>query len=304
MEIGSKSRFVLIGAPIDCEGTPGGCSLAPLILRRLGLREALGARRDLNDMPVRILDTTRDPATGIIDYASVEHLTRETRNQIAKITKAGDIPVVQGGCCSMVIGAVAGAKDTHDNVAVVYVDGHMDLYTGETSPEGLCADMPAAILLGYGPPQLAEAMGTDALLEPEELVLLAYRDEDLARADGSLMPSDFCGRLKHCNIYDLRDNGAAHVAKETLSYLKHTQKKFWLHIDWDVMDENVLPSADYLMPHGLTWIEFEALVTPFVQDNSLVGISMSDYNPDNDSDLVDGQKIIETVQRVFAKSHS
>jgi arginase len=252
-------------------------------------------------MPVRIVDATRDPATGIIGYASVERLTRVVRTQIGKIIKAGEIPVVQGGCCSMVMGAVAGAKDSYDSVAVVYIDGHMDLYTGETSPEGLCADMPSAILLGYGPLQLADAMGKQALLAPEELFLLAYRDEELAQADGSLMPADFRGRLKHCNVHDLRDRGVENVAEETLTYLQRTRKKFWLHIDWDVMDENVLPSADYLMPNGLTWTEFETLVRPFVQAEELVGVTMSDYNPDNDPSLIDGQKIVEMVERLFIR---
>ena len=304
MDAKARHQFVLIGAPIDCEAVPGGCCVAPTILRQLGLRDAIGAKADLNDMPVRILDATRDPSTGIMGYPSVKHLTREARSQIGKIVRSGDIPVVQGGCCSVLVGAVAGAKDVRDDIAVVYVDGHMDLYTGETSPEGLFADMPSAILLGYGPPDLTDAMGTQALLEPEDLVLLAYRDEALALADGSLMPSDFGGRLKHYNVHDLRAKGIGQVAAETLGDLQKRRKQFWLHIDWDVMDENVLPSADYLMPHGLTWDEIEVLVRPFVHAKELIGVSMSDYNPDNDPALVDGRKVVETVRRLFDKDRS
>ena len=276
-----------------------GCVRAPEVLRRLGLQDAIGAVADLNDMPIRIVDTTRDPETGIIGYASVEHLTKEVRTQVGSIISSGKTPVVQGGCCSMIMGAIAGAKDNFDNIGLIYIDGHMDLYTGETSPEGLCADMPTAILLGYGPSQLAKAMGSTSLLRPEELVLLAYRDEDIAQSHNSMMPEDFGDRLRHHNVVDLRQMGIRSVAQQSLDHMHSQNLKFWVHIDWDVMDEKALPSADYLMPKGLSWDEIVELAHPFVQSEQIIGMSLSDYNPDNDTDLSDGQKIITALWKIF-----
>ncbi len=294
-----RAQFALIGAPIDCEAKPDGCTQAPEVLRRLGLRDAIGASVDLNDMPIRITDPTRDPETGIIGYDSVERLTREVRAQISGIIASGKVPVVQGGCCSMVMGAMAGAKDTVDKLGLIYIDGHMDLYTGETSPEGLCADMPVAILLGYGPTRLAPAMGAASLLPPEDLILLGFRDEEIARPLNSLMPEDFQGHLKHHNVHELRRIGISEVVRQSFEHTQARSLSFWVHIDWDVMDETALPSADYLMPNGLTWAEIIELVRPFVQSSRMIGISLADYNPDNDPDMSDGKKIIAALKKIF-----
>ncbi len=62
--------FVLLGAPTQCDGRPGGVERAPNVLRDLGVAGAIGASVDLGDLPVRIDGPDRDPASGVIGAAS------------------------------------------------------------------------------------------------------------------------------------------------------------------------------------------------------------------------------------------
>jgi arginase len=49
------------------------------------------------------------------------------------------------GGCSLLPG-LAGARRTYGRVGPAYLDGHLDLYDGVTSPTGEAADMPISVV--------------------------------------------------------------------------------------------------------------------------------------------------------------
>ena len=78
---------------------------------------------------------------------------------IGRLLRDGRRPLVTGGCCSILMGAVPAARDVLGRIGLVYVDGHLDAYDNRSSPTGEAADMPVAALLGIGWPDLLAAMG-------------------------------------------------------------------------------------------------------------------------------------------------
>lgn len=289
---------VVIGVPIDSSGNGGGLERAPIVLRRLGLAGAVGATRDFNDMPVRIRGQ-RDPATGVIGFDSVLDLTREARRQVAAIVGDGLFPVIVGGDCSYLPGVIAGAGDAHGRVGLAYVDGHIDLYDGATSPSGECADMPLAMLLGHGPAGLGEVMGGDPMVAPDDVALLGPRDAADAVAAGSAAPGDY-----GLNLQDparLRAGGLTAAGAEAASRFEAGPGRFWLHLDYDVLDEEAFPAVDYLMPGGLSAEEAVALIRPLAASPALIGLSLACYNPElDDPARSSGRLAVEILRRAFA----
>ena len=143
-----------IGVPTDSVGRSGGTELAPAALRALGMPAAIGAR-DLDDLDVRIRGEVRDPESGIVAAPDVLATTSTIRTAVKAAIERDEQPFLAGGCCSELPGALAGARDALGRVGLAYLDGHLDLYDGVTSPTGEAADMPVAVALGPGP----EAMG-------------------------------------------------------------------------------------------------------------------------------------------------
>ena len=47
----------------------------------------------------------------------------------------------------------------------------------------------------------------------------------------------------------------ADAAKVADDVIGHVGTPYWVHLDLDVLDEQVLPATDYLMPGGLTFPE-------------------------------------------------
>jgi arginase len=282
----TRSQWVAVGVPIDSVGRAGGTEHAPAAVREHGLLERIGAR-DRGDLDVRIRGDERDAETGILGSADVLHMTGVVRTAVRDAVAAGERPLVLGGCCSLVPGVLAGLRDAAGPHGVAYVDGHVDVYDGVTSPTGEAADMPMSVALGLGPRAWVDAAGGPSA-EPGHVVVLGARDPDEATDIASLLAGDLSAltvvRPGALHAAGLRESGAR--AAERLG-------RFWVHLDVDVLDEAAMPATDYLMPGGLEWDELAELMTPLGAAPGLAGLSLGCVNPEKDPD---GRYTARTVE--------
>jgi arginase len=260
--------WAVIGVPIDSVGRSGGTELAPAALRERGIVERLGAT-DRGDLDVRVRGEERDEATGVIGIDGVLATTVAVRDAVRDAIAAGDRPLVLGGCCTLVPGALAGLRDAVGDHGVAYVDGHVDVYDGWASPTGEAADMPMAVAFGIGPQPWMDAAGGPTTA-PEDVVVLGARDPEEAEDVHDLLT----GRLSRLTVLGPTDLDGAPVPA----------KPFWIHLDVDVLDEREMPATDYLMPGGLAWEELAELMGPLCASPALAGLSLGCVNPEKDPD--------------------
>lgn len=283
---------VTIGVPFDSVGRGGGTETAPSTLRELGLPEVLGAR-DEGDLPVRIRGEERDPGTGLLASADVLASTATIRTAVAATIAAGERPFLLGGCCAELPGALAGARDALGApLGLAHIDGHLDLYDGRTSTTGEAADMPISVVLGLGPTGWVEAAG-GAAAEPGRTALVGFRDRAESIADGMRQPEDLPHPPLLRGAEELRARGVGAAATELAGRLG--AGPFWLHLDVDVLDQDVFPATDYLQPDGLDWDELAALLGPLTASKRLVGVSLACYNPDQDPDFGCGRRLVAAL---------
>jgi arginase len=287
--------MVTIGVPVDSVGRFGGTELAPATLRELGLPEALGAR-DEGDLAVRIRGEERDPVTGIVASTDVLATTATVRAAVAATLAAEERPFLIGGCCAELPGALAGARDfLGAPLGLAHVDGHLDLYDGETSTTGEAADMPISVALGIGPAAWVEAAG-GATAIPERTALVGFRDRAESIADGMRQPEDLVRPPLLYGAEELRGHGVCAAAADLAARLT-AAGPFWLHLDVDVLDEAVFPATDYLQPDGLDWDELAAVLVPLLASEELIGLSLACYNPAKDPGLECGRRLVEALRR-------
>ncbi|HEX2392355.1 MAG TPA: arginase family protein [Solirubrobacterales bacterium] len=271
--------LTLIGVPIDSVGRDGGAERGPAALRELGLPAALGGS-DAGDLPVRIRGEERDPVTGILASPDVLRSTAAIRAAVAERLAAGERLLLAGGCCAELPGALGGVRDVLGTVGLIHLDGHADLYDGETSTAGEAADMPVSVALGLGPAAWVEAAG-GASVSGERTALVGYRDREESIADGMRQPEALRPVPILRPVEELRRRGPAAVGSELAERLGDGGP-LWLHLDVDVLDQAVFPATDYLMPGGLDWDEARAVLAPLLAAPALVGVSIGCYNPDKD----------------------
>lgn len=279
-----------IGVPIDSVGRDGGSELAPGVLRELGLPAALGGE-DGGDLEVRVRGEERDPETGILASADVLAATATIRGAVAELVGEGVRPFLAGGCCGVLPGGLAGARDALGGLGLVHFDGHLDLYDGDTSPTGEAADMPVSVALGLGPDAWVEAAG-GASVAPGRAALVGFRDQAESVEHGMRQPRTIDPPPLLRSAEELRSRGPATVAAELPELLN---APFWLHFDVDVLDEGVFPATDYRMPDGLDWDEARQVLAPLLASPRLIGASLGCYNPEKDPDRACGRAIVDAL---------
>ena len=282
----------LIGVPIDSVGRSGGTEFAPAVLRELGIAEALGAE-DAGDLDVSIRGEERDPDTGILGSPDVLRTTTTIRAAIAEQVSGGARPFLAGGCCAELPGALAGARDALGEVGLVHLDGHLDLYDGSTSAMGEAADMPVSVALGLGPSAWVEACG-GASTVPERTAIVGYRDKKESLRYGMRQPEELDPSPMHLSVEDVRAASPRETAERTAAEIGAVSP-FWLHFDVDVLDQDVFPATDYLMPGGMTWDELRAVIAPLLASPALVGASLACYNPEKDPSRACGRALVAAL---------
>ena len=280
-----RRRITLVGVPIDCVGAPQpgdppfGTELAPAALREAGVAGAVGAD-DAGDLPVRLVGQARDAGTGVVGWPSVRSVTSAVRAQVHGLSAGGALPFLVGGCCTLLPGALSGARDALGAIGLAYLDGHLDLYDGQTSPTGEPADMPVSVVTGNGPRAWSDDVGAP-VLGPGGLALLGPRDRAEAAAGGSVMPEN-AGLEAELSPGALRERGMAAAGQAAAQRLTGQAGRYWVHLDVDVLDEQAFPATDYLMPGGLTLAELHELMRPLLSGPGLAGVSLGCYNPEKD----------------------
>jgi arginase len=273
----AATDVVLLGVPIDSVGHGAGTEHGPA-----ALRESLAGLEleDAGDTSRRLRGGVRDPETGWMDFPDVVAMTAEVRARVRELVEAGRVPLLLGGCCTLLPGAVAGARDALGMVGLAFLDGHMDTYEGHTSPTGEGADMPVATLLGRAPRALLDQLGETPVLDGSQISMLGPRDPEEA---ADVPPPAELGIVDFHDRVSLRRADLAEVGAETAERLS-ARGRFWLHLDVDVLGADEFPATDYLMPDGLDLEELETLLTPLLRSPALAGANLACFNPEKDAD--------------------
>lgn len=280
-----------VGVPLDSVGPNGGAEQAPAVLRELGLPARLGAE-DRGDLAVSVRGGERD-GSGILAGPEVLAATATIRAAVAAQLEAGALPFLAGGCCAVLPGALAGARDALGGIGLVHLDGHLDLYDGETSARGEAADMVVAVALGLGPAAWVEAAG-GAAVAPQRTALVGFRDRAESIEHGMRQPETIEPMPMLRPVEELRAVGPGLAATEVASF-QEERGPFWLHFDVDVLDRDVFPATDYLLPGGLGWDELGAVLAPLLASPALAGVSLACFNPAKDPGGACGRALVDAL---------
>lgn len=287
----ARGPLTLLGVPIDSVGTAGGTELGPA-----ALREHLGPDgfEDAGDTRQRIRGLERDRSNGWLAFDDILAMSTEVRGAVAELTAAGKVPVVLGGCCTLVPAALAGARDSLGEIGLAYFDGHLDLFTGQTSPTGEGADFPVAAALGIAPDEHNEVLGETPVVPAGRMALIGARDQEELDLIAPLPKDLGIGRIEYRD--DLRHEDLERVGRSLADDLGGGDSRFWLHLDLDVLDRDVFPATDYLMPDGLSMPELRALIAPLAGSPGLVGVDITCFNPEKDPEGRCGAELAELLR--------
>jgi arginase len=289
-------RFELAGVPYTSMARPGGIARAIAVLRAAGLvdrLQAAGDVRDAGDLDLIEGDGVRGPS-GLINEDALGRLVVATSEAVASSHAAQCVPLLVGGDCPVMLGALAAIRDRHGACGLVLVDGHEDAWPPTLSSTGEASDSEVGMALGLVRDPLPEPLGDLVpLLAPEGVAMLGPRDREvIEEAGGSSLEGTVAMFLDDGGIGAL---GPSAAAQEAVAAVGRAAPAFWLHLDLDVLATEELAAVDYPQPGGLTWEELREIAVPALSAPRCAGVSVVIYNPDRDENGAGAERIVRFV---------
>ncbi len=130
--------------------------------------------------------------------------------------------------------------------------------------------------------------------------MFGFRDAEIASSHGS--PDVRQTAIHVLDLSEVRRLGPGVAARQGLAALDaNTIEGFWVHLDADVLCDEVMPAVDYRMPDGLSPEELTEALTVILASSLAVGMEVTIYNPtlDNDERLA-ARVLARVICRAFA----
>jgi arginase len=292
-----ETSWELTGVPYTSMKESGGIADAIAVLRKAGLAQQLRGVgvSDAGDLRLSQPTGQRGPSA-ILNEPALVRLVEATRERVFETHGAGTRPLLVGGDCPVLLGALAALREAGAAPGLVMLDGHEDAWPPPLSATGEGSDSEIAIALGRVADLPAPLDRLLPLLAPAALAFLGPRDREEIASAG-------VGSLRNQVAFFANDVETAEAlaagrnpADDAIRSLEADE--FWLHIDLDVLRSEAFAAVDYPQPGGLDWEQLDRVATAAATAPGCRGISVVIYNPDLDPDGTAASKLIGFLSRM------
>jgi arginase len=245
-------------------------------LRSRGIVSRLGAL-DGGDVTPTPYTPNLDPETTVLNGRAIREFAEDLAAKIGAVLEDGHFPLVLGGDCSILLGSMLALR-SRGRFGLVFLDGHLDFrHPGNSGVVGAAAGADLALVTGRGPEQLTNIDGLGPLVRDADVVALGEREDypewrDIH--DTEIMVFD---------LQEVRALGAAEAGRRAVERMEAGGVEgFWIHLDADVLDDNVMPAVDSRQPDGLSYVELVELLRAALSSDLAVGMQVTIFDPELD----------------------
>lgn len=296
--------LALIGAPSSAGAHYPGQEKAPHYLRAAGLIAGLEAAGltviDYGDLPEARCVVRREPRAAASVDAVIE-VAQQLAERVAGALEQNHTPLVIGGDCSIALGVVAGFVRQREDLALLYMDGGVDITTPATYRIGALDSMGLAHMVAEDGAidDLSRIGPRYPLLPGTKILPFGYIPGEPREQEEAILARH---GIRGFPVEAVRGNARA-VAIEARRRLEAMAAQFVIHFDVDVLDFVDFPIADVLQPQpGLTLAEAIEALKIFVASQHFVGMVITEFNPDHaDAKGELAATFIQALTQVFAE---
>ncbi|MFL6764692.1 MAG: arginase family protein [Sphingomicrobium sp.] len=250
----------LLGAPLAAGSvTPGGCDLAPELLRRTLRR--IGRYDVETGRELQTLVTDR----GDVELAgvSIEQATPRIRDAVAASAQSHALTLLAGGNNAITRPAVLGIGGELAEIGLITLDAHFDM---RDLDDGLSNGNPVRALIEDGLPGANIAqVGLASFANSRKM------HEDATGAGNLII-----------TVGDVRGSGITHAIDRALDHLAHCDALV-VDCDIDVIDRSQFPAAPGGRPGGMATHDFFYAVRRLASDPRVRVIDLTEWDPPLDS---------------------
>ncbi len=273
----SQRRLVILDAPSNlglkppAPGREPGVRYMPTVLREHGLLTRLQAEDSGILLPPPYTNSI-DTETKVRNAHAIRDYSVALAGRIGQLLDEAFFPIVLGGDCSILLGSALALRQ-RGSFGLLFIDGHSDLLTPETSATGGAAGMDLALVTGAGPRLLTSIADLAPYIQPADVVLFGYRCPDPS-TPSIAHPVE---PMEAFPLATIEHHGAQSTAAKAIELLQH--KSFWLHLDVDVLDPVWMPAVDSPDPGGMNPGDLLTILRAATQSPNCIGMEITIYDP-------------------------
>lgn len=292
-----KRQVAVLDAPSNLglrppvKGAVPGVYKLPWALRRHRLVEQLGAIDAGAVVPPRYL-AQWTPGT-VRNEQAIATYSGLLADRLKELRREKLFPLVLGGDCSILLGNMLALR-REGRFGLAYVDGHSDFrHPGNSDRVGAAAGEDLALVTGRGQ-LLAHLKGKKPLVPEKDVVAIGMRAND------SYTPEVRTAGIPVFDVDDLRKKPVESLSEIVRLLERERLDGFWLHLDVDVLDAEIMPAVDSPDSGGLTWDELDRLLGTLVRSPKIAGMELTIFDPDLDPEGSLAATLVEHLTNAFA----
>jgi arginase len=236
-----------------------------------------------------------DSTSGVRNADALAAYSQQLAACLTPLVRQGAFALVLGGDCSILLGPALGLKPL-GTYGLFFLDGHTDYAWPGLSPTGGAAGMDLALVTGRGPAKLTNLAGQQPYFRPQHAWSVGNRD-----ADAAYVAAITASPVQYVDLATLRRQGPPACAQAFLDFVAAQQLAgFWIHVDVDVLDQELMPAVDSPQPDGLTYAELVALLLPLLQSPYAVGLDLTILDPSLDPTGEFTRRFVTELQPLWA----
>lgn len=293
--------LVIIEAPSNLglkEPFPGkepGVRELPQWLRSHGLHEILLPYKiDRLEAPAYSMDYNIE--SGVSNADKIKEYSELLADKVFYYISEKKFLLVLGGDCSILI-ACALALKLSGKYGLFFLDGHTDFVMPHNSQTKGAAGMDLAIVTGNGHDKLTNIRNKKPYIKEEWVWCAGNREYDQQYLQPILK-----SKINYYDLKRLREEG---TGKCIDSFIKMVNEEnfdgFWIHVDVDVLDDNIMPAVDSRNADGLSYAEFEDLLQPLLAHPKAAGMEITILDPQLDKDGMYTKAFVKVLSRLLGK---
>jgi arginase len=211
--------------------------------------------------------------------SAIARFSRELANRVEKLLDKGHFPLVMGGDCSILLGNMLALRK-RGRFGLAFLDGHLDFrHTGNSEAVGAAAGEDLALVTGRGGEDLTNPDGLKPLVREEDVVALGERENDPETRD--VLDTE----ITVLDLAAVRKVGVAEASRRAVERFEGNKLDgFWIHLDADVLDDEVMPAVDSPQPGGLSRNELIEMLKVLLASRLAAGMEVTIFDPDLDPD--------------------
>jgi len=235
-----------------------------------------------------------DNESGVRNTEKIISYAIQQAGLLSEQLKQDTFQIIIGGDCSILIGNALALRQKGE-YALFFLDGHTDYVLPELSVSKQAAAMELAIVTGYGHEKLTNILSLKPYFKESNVWCVGNR-EYASHIVKPILDSDI-------NYFDLNTLRKIGIENCTLQFLKMVEKNeldgFFIHLDVDVLNDDIMPAVDSREKDGLNYPEFITILGMLLTSEKAIGMEITILDPNLDKEGKYTKEFVSNLVKVI-----